>query len=238
MKLAIIGDIHGNIYALNSVLKHIQSKNVDFIVSTGDLVGYMPYPNEVINTLRESKVLVVQGNHDEYIGSAKKISTSEIEALSDEEIQKVASGKFTKWIITDENREYLRNLPKYLKLQVGNLKLIAVHGSPRNISEYMYEDEEILREIGELTEEDIIVSGHTHIPYCKKINDKTFINVGSVGKPKDKDSRSSYIILEVKDEEINCSIERVAYDIDKMINDIKNNRMISNSLINMLFEGV
>ena len=237
MKFAIIGDIHGNIYSLEAVLEDIKNKNVDFIVCTGDLVGYMPYPNEVIDMLRENRVLVIQGNHDEYMGSSKRVTDEDINKLTDEEIQKVASGKFTRWVITENNKEYLRDLPKALKLEVNGLKLIAVHGSPRNISEYMYEDEAILREVSKGLEEDIIISGHTHIPYIKKLENKTFINVGSVGKPKDKDSRSSYIILNIKEKNIESTIERVVYDIDKMVNDIQSNRMISNSLINMLKEG-
>ena len=69
MKFAVIGDIHSNKYALESVLEDIKERNVDFIISTGDLVGYLPYPNEVIDLLRRHSVLSVKGNHDEFISN-------------------------------------------------------------------------------------------------------------------------------------------------------------------------
>ena len=73
MRFAVIGDIHGNKYALESVLKDIEDKDVDFIFSTGDLVGYMPYPNQVIDLIREHKICSVQGNHDRAIANGNKV---------------------------------------------------------------------------------------------------------------------------------------------------------------------
>ncbi len=75
MRFAVIGDIHSNKFALDSVLNDIAERNVDFIVSTGDMVGYLPFPNEVIDMIRNNKVLVVKGNHDKHI--------AELDALQD-----------------------------------------------------------------------------------------------------------------------------------------------------------
>lgn len=71
MRFAVIGDIHSNIYALESVIEDIREKKVDFIVSTGDLVGYLPFPNEVIELIRKERVVAIQGNHDQAIARAK-----------------------------------------------------------------------------------------------------------------------------------------------------------------------
>ena len=73
MKIAVISDIHSNIYALDKVLEDIKNKNIDNIVCTGDLVGYGTRPNEVINRLREEKILTIMGNYDEAIGNFKFI---------------------------------------------------------------------------------------------------------------------------------------------------------------------
>lgn len=237
MRFAVIGDIHGNKYALESVLKDIDSKNIDFIVSTGDLVGYMPYPNEVIELIRKNRVVVVQGNHDRAIAECKKISTNEIEKMTDEDIQKKASRAFTNWVLTDENRTYLKNLTSKLSLEVEGVKVVIVHGSPMSIDEYLYEDEEKLSKLTEVIHEDVIICGHTHVPYSLTVKDKVFINAGSVGKPKHGDYHSTYVVVEIKDGVVCSSIEKANYDVELMVRDIKNNRMISNELITMLQEG-
>lgn len=237
MRFAVIGDIHGNKYALESVLKDIDSKNIDFIVSTGDLVGYMPYPNEVIDLIRKNKAIVVQGNHDKAIAESKKISTNEIEKMTNEDIQKKASRAFTNWVLTDENRAYLKNLTNKLSLEVEGFKVVVVHGSPMAIDEYLYEDKEKLSKLTEIITEDVIICGHTHVPYSLTVKEKIFINAGSVGKPKHGDCQSTYVIVEIKDGLVNCTIEKVNYEVDLMIRDIENNRMISNELISMLQEG-
>lgn len=238
MKIAVIGDIHGNKYALESVLEHIEKNDVDFIVSTGDLVGYMPYPNEVINLIRKHKILVVQGNHDKVIAESKKISLEEINNMTSLEIQKNASAAFTNWCISDENRKFLENLSSKLILECGDRKLIIVHGSPMRIDEYLYENEDNLTQLSEKISEDIIICGHTHIPYFRNINGKYFINAGSVGKPKHGDKRGTYVIAEIDKDNVSCSIKKVEYDVEKMVKDIENNQMISDGLIELLRQGV
>ena len=105
MRMAVIGDIHGNMYALDCVLNDIQNKQVDIIVSTGDLVGYLPYPNEVIRRIREDRILVVQGNHDRAISTSDKLSLDQLKNMSLQDIQKDASKAYTNWCILDENRK-------------------------------------------------------------------------------------------------------------------------------------
>lgn len=237
MKIAVIGDIHGNKYALLSVLEHIEIKDVDLILSTGDLVGYMPYPNEVIDLIRKHKILVVQGNHDKVIAESKKISLEEINNMSDQEIQKNASAAFTNWCVSDKNRKFLKNVCSKLVLKCGDKKVIIVHGSPMRIDEYLYENEDHLAQMSEKISEDIIICGHTHIPYFVNIKGKHFINAGSVGKPKHGDSRGTYVIVEIDNETVTCSIEKVEYNVDQMIKDIENNQMISDGLVEMLRHG-
>lgn len=237
MRFAVIGDIHGNKYALESVLNHIDSKNVDFIISTGDLVGYMPYPNEVIELIRKNKVLVVQGNHDKAIAESEKITDEIIVEMEDIDIQKKASRNFTNWIISDENRSYLKNLTNKLTFQCGDFKIVVVHGSPMGINEYLYEEKEQLTRLAEQIEEDIVICGHTHIPYSLHVKNKFFINAGSVGKPKHGDGQSTYAIVEINDGNVCASIEKVEYTVDLIVKDIKCNRMISDELIPMLKNG-
>ncbi|MBC2579037.1 metallophosphoesterase [Clostridium sp. DJ247] len=237
MRFAVIGDIHSNIFALESVLKDIEARKVDFIVSTGDLVGYLPFPNEVIDTIKQNKILVVQGNHDKHIANSEAVEDDKINKMSGEEIQKNASAVYTNWIITNDNRKYLKNLSQKINIQCNGFKVLVVHGSPRVIDEYLYESEDTLTEIAKSIDEDIIVCGHTHIPYHVVVEKKHFINAGSVGKPKHGEPLATYVIIDIIDKEVKSEIIKVSYDVEKIVRAIEDNKMISNKLILMLKEG-
>ena len=236
MKFAIIGDIHSNKYALKSVLDDIKRKDVDFILSTGDLVGYLTHPNEVIHMLREANVLSIMGNHDERVGHSKPVALKAIESMTEDEVFKKGSLAFTNLEISTKNRDYLKNLPRYLKLNCHGFDLLMVHGSPNKIDDYLYEDGEKIIEISKNIAEDIIISGHTHIPYHVIKNGKHFINPGSVGKPKDRRPEATYMILNITDK-IQSNIVQVNYPIDQIINAIQENPMVSNDLIDHVKKG-
>ncbi|TCK92829.1 putative phosphoesterase [Natranaerovirga hydrolytica] len=237
MRFAVLGDIHSNIYALESVLEDIKTKNVDYIISTGDLVGYLAYPNEVIDTIRKNNIITIQGNHDEKIALGTKPLEDEINKMTEEAIQASASGVYTNLTITKENRDYLKRLPKKMVLVADTLKVMIVHGSPKSNKEYMYENAEVLEEIAKDSHADIIISGHTHLPYHKEVNYKHFINAGSVGKPKQGSPNGVYVIVEVEGNKVHCEMIEVPYDVEKMVQAIEKNPMISNQLIDMLQKG-
>lgn len=236
MKFAIIGDIHSNKYALRSVLDDIQKKDVDFILSTGDLVGYLTHPNEVIQMLRESNVLSIMGNHDQRVAETSPITKTAINAMTTDEIFSKGSLAFNNLEITSKNKDYLKNLPKQLKLRCNNFELLMVHGSPTKIDEYLYPDSEKLIEISKKVDEDVIISGHTHSPYHLIKNGRHFINPGSVGKPKNRRYEGTYMILDITDQ-IQSNIVQVDYPIEELIEAIKNNPFVSNDLIDHLKEG-
>ena len=127
MKIAVISDIHSNIYALDKVLEDIKSKNIDNIVCTGDLVGYGTRPNEVINRLREEKILTIMGNYDEAIGNFKFICGCDYPDPNDAQ-KSALSMQFTSQETSDINKEYLRNLPNELTFNFENKTIRFVHG--------------------------------------------------------------------------------------------------------------
>lgn len=236
MKIAIIGDIHSNKYALNSVMEDINKKDVDFILSTGDLVGYLTHPNEVIRILKNNNVLSIKGNHDLRVAESNPILLDSIDSLSSDEIYRKGSLAYTNWKITSDNRDYLKNLPNQLKLNFNGLSLIMVHGSPKEIDEYLYPDSKEVIELSKSISEDIIISGHTHVPYHIVKNNKHFINPGSVGKPKDRRYEATYMILDITDK-IMSTIIQVKYPLDALIKSIEANPMIPDHLIDHLKEG-
>ncbi|KNY27612.1 metallophosphoesterase family protein [Pseudobacteroides cellulosolvens] len=237
MRFAVLGDVHGNVYALRSVIEDINNRNVDFILSTGDLVGYMPFPNEVVDLIRRTGILSVQGNHDKYISSCKHLSNDQIAKMSQQEILANASAAYTNMVLTEENRNYLRSMPSQVRIQVDGLNVLVVHGSPRRIDEYMYEDSPALKEIAETTDADIIISGHTHIPFTTVLKGKHIINAGSAGKPKHGRPDATYVIVDVKDNKVISEIIETPYEVEKIINAIESNNMFDKRLIDMLSKG-
>ncbi|OOO00407.1 MAG: hypothetical protein ATN35_07490 [Epulopiscium sp. Nele67-Bin004] len=233
MRFAVIGDIHSNKPALQATLDDIAHQNVDFILSTGDLVGYYCYPNEVIDLVRKHNVVAVQGNHDEVIANSDATQLQNYNT-NDNNITANASRIFTNATITDQNRLYLKAMPKALTLSAGDKTIQVVHGSPTSNKEYLYNNEEILLPLSTTLTTDILICGHTHLPYHTQIEDKHFINAGTVGKPKEGDgSDSSYIIVEV-DEDVRCEIRRVSYDTTKIIKFIVGTPFISDELADLL----
>ncbi len=237
MKLAFFSDIHGNLHALQAVLQDIEKRQVDLSFCGGDLVGYGAFPEEVISLIREYHIPTVMGNYDQGIGNDSDDCGC---AYRDELSKKLGriSIAWTKDRVTPESKAYLRNLLGRISFIAGEKKVILVHGSPRRINEYLFgdrPDSSIIR-MFETEKVDIIICGHTHLPYVKdmiieegwetvtgpdgqKVSRQKpggryiLINTGSVGKPKDGDPRAGYAIIDFADRGIRYEIIRVPYDV-------------------------
>ncbi len=232
MKIAIISDLHGNITATKEVLEDIKSKKVDKIYCTGDLVGYAPFPNEIIELIRNNNIKTVQGNHDEKVGRSNNDIIKDLDGLSDNK----KAMNWTKQNVTMENKEWLKNLPSEIMLTIDGYNILFVHGSPSSNSEYIYEHSDNQMEISSKLKENILIFGHSHIPFYKKVNNKLLINAGSVGKPKHGDSRSSYVTVDFLEEEILVNIVYLEYDVEKIFDHILKSP-IPNSLAEKLKSG-
>lgn len=237
MKIAVISDIHSNIYALNEVLTDIEDRNIDIIVCTGDLVGYGTRPNEVIEKIKKEKILTIMGNYDDAIGNLKIVCGCDYPDPKD--AQKAAlSMQFTSQETSDENKEFLSNLPKEATLTFNNKSIRFVHGSTRLINEYLKENSQQANEVMSELDEDILVCGHTHIPYYKYYGEKLLINGGSVGKPKTGNPNANYIIIEIKnDSSVEVEIIEVSYDFEKIAKEIEKNEILPNDFARLIREG-
>lgn len=233
MKIALFSDIHANLPSLQAVLANIDSLKPDLIYCLGDLVGYAPYPNEVINEIRKRKIPTIAGNYDEGIGLASDNCGCAYKA-EEEKSNGAISIAYTNQIIKPEERAFLKNLPRHFAIDFEHngekFKLLMVHGSPRKINEYLFEDrdEKSVMRIMEFGNANIMAFGHTHKPYHRILKNENgthrhAINIGSVGKPKDGDNRACYVILDInpitsmKDpESIKVEFIRVSYDFESI----------------------
>jgi len=235
MKIALFSDIHANLPALEAFFASIEQQQPDAIYCLGDLVGYNIWPNEVINAIRQRRIPTIAGNYDYGVGRNSDDCGCAYKT-DDEKANGAVSISYTNQVVKDEERAYLRTLPAHIKVefQLNNdkLNLLLVHGSPRRVNEYLFEDreEKSLLRIMQDADADIMCFGHTHKPYHRilpSVRDtpphyRHAINIGSVGKPKDGDPRGCYVLLHINDhsnttnkESIHVEFIRVDYDVEK-----------------------
>lgn len=232
MKLVFFSDIHANLPALEACFADIDLKKVDAVYCLGDLVGYNIWPNEVIHEIRKRNIPTIAGNYDYGIGRTSDDCGCAYKT-DHEKANGAVSISFTNQIVKPEERQYLRSLPSHIRLEYQlneeKFDVLGVHGSPRKVNEYLFidRDEKSLLRIMEQANAHIMLFGHTHKPYHRILKDEQghyrhSINIGSVGKPKDGDTRGGYVMLTI-DESFSLSTSdslkvdfiRFEYDIEK-----------------------
>ena len=220
MRLAIFSDIHANLPALEAVLADIASRQLDRVYCLGDLVGYAPFPNEVTERIRLEQIPTIMGNYDDGVGFERDDCGCAYRE-ADEKRRGDRSLAWTKAHVTAENKVFLRTLAHEIRFGADGRRVLLVHGSPRKINEYLFEDRPLasFQRLAASSNADIIVYGHTHKPYTKLVDDVLFVNVGSVGKPKDGDRRACYAILDTLARA--AEFVRVEYDLARVTNAIR-----------------
>ena len=256
MRIALFSDIHANLPALEACLRSIEEQKPDAIYCLGDLVGYNIWPNEVINEIRRRGIPTIAGNYDQGIGLTGDDCGCAYKTDKEKEMGAV-SISYTNSIVKEEERKYLRTLPAHIRVefQLNNdkLNLFLVHGSPRKINEYLFEDreEKSMMRIMEGADADIMCFGHTHKPYHRilpsdpgdNLRYRHAINIGSVGKPKDNNPKGCYVILTVNSDSsisnkdsIQVEFVRFDYDIEKSAKAVEDSPL-PNEYAEMLRKG-
>lgn len=209
MKILIISDIHGNFPALQAIDKYFQT--VDLAICLGDIVGYHCYVNEVIDYLRNNRVVCIQGNHDRYIFEGLENQTKEINDSVRFGIE-IANKK-----LSLESKEWLKQLPTSLSFKFDGISFLCCHGSPWDVTNgYVYSNSNLFPKMEEFSF-DIIALGHTHRAYTKHQGSVTILNPGSIGQARDTEGFACAKIIETTTKEITTIQE--PYDFMTTIND-------------------
>jgi putative phosphoesterase len=214
MKIAVLSDIHANIHALEAVWDDLVKQKPDAVYCLGDLVGYGAFPNEVISFIRDHEIPTVMGNYDEGVDYDLPDCGC---IYRDPFLSRMGdlSLRWSREVTHIENKRFLQSLPIQIRLDDRRLHLLFVHGSPRKINEYLYEDrpQATFERIAKLAGCDVLLFGHTHLPYQKRVAETLFVNAGTIGKPRDGDSRAGYVLLSLK-RHPKVEFRRVAYDVE------------------------
>lgn len=228
MKIAILGDIHGNIEALKVAYDAAVVQDVEKIYHLGDLGGYAPFVNEVVDFLIEHNIEGVQGNYDDAVANDKEHCGCKYEDPIQAKMAQL-SFEWTKRHANQRSKAYLRSLPFEIAFSLYDKKVKIFHATPLKNNLYWYEDrdEEFFLKMARKSDADIMIYGHTHIPYRRDIDRWTFINAGSVGRPKDKDVRTCVCIVDLTPDNVNTEFLRIPYDIEKVASAIVDSGMPS-----------
>jgi putative phosphoesterase len=212
-RVAVITDIHANLPALRAALDRIEELGIGDVYCGGDLVGYGPHPNEVCALIAEREIPAIYGNYDYAI--ARDLDDCGCAYVTPEDRE--LGQRSVEWTLahTDgASKELMRKLPFDLRFQVGPASVHLVHGSPRKVNEYLFEDKpaSLYERLAAAEEAGVLVFGHTHKPWVRSHGGVLFVNCGSVGKPKDGDPRGAFAVLDGRGGELEATIERVPYD--------------------------
>ncbi len=220
--VAVITDIHGNLAALEAALARIEELGIDSVFCGGDLVGYGPHPNEVCALIAERDIPTIYGNYDYAIARDEEDCGCAYVTPHDRELGQL-SVDWTLAHISQESKDFMRGLPFDLHFPVGNTDVHLVHGSPRKVNEYLFEDKpaRLFERLASAERDPVLVFGHTHKPWVHEYSGVLFVNCGSVGKPKDGDPRGAFAVLRATVEGVDVSIERVDYDAEAVAAEVR-----------------
>ncbi len=255
--IAVISDIHSNVEALSAVLKDIRSRGISRIFCLGDVIGYGPEPRECLDLVMQNAEVTLMGNHDyavlyepnKFNAGAESACYWTRQQLEDEPDE---AARRKRW-------EFLGSLPvKHVMTgeELDAQEMVFVHGSPRRpVNEYLFPDD-IFSNPGRISGSfdrfnHLCFVGHTHVPgvfldppdfyspdemkdvFTFKSGQKALINVGSVGQPRDRDPRASYVVVEPG----KILFVRVAYDVERIAEKVYAVSELDNYLGSRLKEG-
>ena len=225
MRLAVLSDVHSNRPALEAVLADVDRVAPDGIWVAGDLVGYNPWPNEVLEILRGRKVRAIRGNHDRAVLGGETFAFNDLAS---------AAVRWTRIHMTPASVGYLKDLEDRVRTALPEGLVAMYHGSPRNDDEYIFSwsaDEWIIRMAGA----PFVILGHTHLPMTCHFRSGLVVNPGSVGQPRDGDPRAAWGVLDLTRRTF--EVRRVSYDVDAVAGEIRKVGL-PHELADRLYAGV
>lgn len=222
MRIALLSDVHANLPALEAVLADLDRRGPDATYHLGDLVGYAPWPNEVVALLRSRAIAGVAGNYDSTVATRYQHCGCRYEDPLQERLSHL-SYEWTLAHVSAETTRTLAALPFRLDLlprgghQAGP-RVVLVHGAPTLNTLYWTGDrpDDFFRKMAAragLAAGDVIAFGHTHKPWHRELDGIHFVNTGSVGRPKDGDWRAGYVVLEAGPAGMAVEFVRIEYDL-------------------------
>jgi len=203
----VISDIHSNIDSFRAVIAELPPH--DSILFLGDLIGYGPNPNEVVEQLQQLQPdAALMGNHD------YAVTTGNVGGFSPHAATAI---EWTRRRIKPKNLAYLSSLQSSARIRMNRVELALFHGSPADpLSEYIFPgiSNDSAKLVIQSAGASLVLLGHTHMPMVYSFNEEMLANPGSVGQPRDGDPRAAFAVLTISDGKFSFEIHRVQYEVN------------------------
>ena len=240
-KIALLGDVHANLPALEAVLAHAKKQGVIAFWNIGDFVGYGAFPDQVVKLSRKENFVSVIGNYDLKVLNFPK---KDKKWRKKKHPLKWLAFKWAYDNLSMQNRKFLRSLPREKVLEIEEQSFLLVHATPASNEELLEPDtsQQRLLELSKLADSahtkefTALIFGHSHQSFTRKVGSTYFVNTGSVGRPDDGDPRAAYAILDVDSTGTRFHHFRVDYDVDKAVTAIRQNKL-PEAFAQMLIRG-
>jgi len=215
MNILVISDIHGNYPALAAVGQAAAPFNCAHILNCGDSLVYAPFPNEVLDWLRRNQVFSIRGNTDDRIVKLLKGKSLKKPSKPEKRIMYTSTAA----ALTAENQRSLLNLKKKKIMRLGQVAVGLYHGSPADHEEFLSADtpDQRFKELARETSCEVVLTGHSHSPYHRRLGGVHFINPGSVGRMMDGRPDASFAILQLDNGRVTVQLHRCPYDVEAVV---------------------
>ena len=218
MKAAFFSDIHANLPALETALGRARGLGAEALFCAGDMVGFGPHPSEVVGLLRENGVTAIGGNVERKVLRAADHAAPPVRAEG-----RAAAPVWTANSLDPEALRWLRDLPPRRRMTVGGADVLMVHGSPLSDVDYIYPSltgRALAAKVGG-ERPDVLVCGHSHVPFVRRVSGVLVVNCGSVGRPVDGDPRGAFALADLSPGGASrARIIRFSYDVASLLRDV------------------
>lgn len=222
-KILLLSDIHANFPALEAVIRYFSETSFDAICNCGDSLVYAPFPNETLKWLETNKVYSIIGNTDRKV---RKLLTGKT-FKKPGKFEKRIMYSWTAEQLTPSAARYILSLKKSRQLAVENHSVCLFHGSPENPDEFLFPNTSSARfsALAELCPCNIILCGHSHTAFHRRVANSHFINPGSVGRMFDSNPAASCAVITIKGDSVTTRFHRIPWPIEETIRALKKHNL-------------
>jgi len=227
--VAVFGGIYSNHLALRVALADARARGADALFCLGDLGAFGPHPDRVFPLLREGGVTVIRGNYDDSLARGLDDCQCGYTDPRDNHYARL-SYQYTFANTSPENRAWMAGLPREVRFRLGDLEVLACHGSPRQMNEFLWESATPTHFLRKLAREhccDVILGTHTGIHWARRLGERSwYVNAGALGRPANDGSTAVwYALLEAGSAGLSVEFVPVPYDHEALADEMREERL-------------